>query len=235
MKKIEFLKLLDEILTREYLKEEERVRIKTIKENATKLPEEISADLLIEKLALITIKGVTSEDGYFKEFININKNDQESQTEIFYLIKGNQVSCLHALETTETWTWLGGKEISIYIFNNQKPIEVITLNENYLEHTIEKGAFFGAKIKNLTNEKDFGLVTCLCRPGFDVQKHYKNPSSEQLANLCKIHPNYEKVIRELTPKNNKNIIQSLIQFFTCCIGVKNEEQAPMINTSQNNR
>ncbi len=259
MLKIRFLEILDEILSRKYLKEEERIHIESIKENATQLPEKISTDILIEKFGLITIKGVTSEDGYFKEFINTKNNENlESQTEIFYLLKGKQVSCLHALETTETWTWLGGKEISIYILNDQQPMEVITLNKDHLQHTIEKGTVFGAKIKDLTNDNDFVIVTCLCKPGFDVEKHYKEPSLEKIndfcaiypkdsevireltsknnENLCEIHPNTSEVIEAVTSKNNKTLIQSLIQFFTCCIGVKkNEEQAPLINTSQNNR
>ncbi len=66
MLKIKFLKILDEILSREYLKEEERKLISTIREKDTQLPEKISTDIVIEKLGLITIKGITDEDGYFK-------------------------------------------------------------------------------------------------------------------------------------------------------------------------
>lgn len=262
MLKIKFLEILDEISAREYLNEEERIHIQTIKENAEQLPEKISTDILIEKLGLITIKGVTSEDGYFKEFINTKNNENlESQTEIYYLLKGQQVSCWHALGTTETWTWLGGKEISILILNDQpsiEPIEIITLNKDHRQHTIEKDTKFAAKIKDLINDNDFAMVTCLCKPGFDKEKHYKELSSKKINYLCKMYPNYcevirefasknnenlceihssnSKVIEEVTPKNNKTFVQSLIQFFTCCIGVKkNEEEAPLINTSQNSR
>lgn len=234
MKKKEFLTLLDEILAREYLKEEEKACIKTIKKNATELPEKISTDILIEKLGLITIKGITDEDGYFKEFINtINNENLESQTEIFYLLIGKQVSCLHKLQTTETWQWLGGEDLSIYSYENGIISEVI-LNADYATHKIPANTLFGARLTS-NNEENFSLVTCKCIPGF-LPKHYQNPTSEELKKLLSI-PDYKQVIEELTPKVSKknNIFLSIFQFFTCCIGVKkNGEQAPLINTPQNN-
>ena len=239
LSKIKFLQILDKILLNKNLIEKEKGRLVAIKQNCNELPEEISSDLLIEKLDLITIKGVTDEDGYFKEFVNTTDNmERESQTEIFYLLKGKQVSCLHALETTETWNWLGGKEISIFKFKNQE-LEEITLNETNLSHTIEKDILFGAKLTNSIEENDFAIVTCLCKPGF-VPKYYKNPSPEELSNLFKTYPNYEEIINELTPKTSntkKNIWQSIFQFFTCCIGIKKNEDEqidPLINSIQNN-
>ncbi|MDD4892940.1 MAG: cupin domain-containing protein [Candidatus Rickettsiella isopodorum] len=200
--------------------------------------DEITAERLIKHLDLKTIKGITDEDGYFKEFVNtIVKNERESQTEIFYLLKGKQVSCLHSLDTTETWHWLDGKEISIFIFKAQG-LEKINLSEKNPLHTIDKNTLFGAKITNLRDDNDYALVTCLCKPGF-VPKHYCNPSKEEIYTLLKTYPEENQTIQELTPKistTNKNIFQSIFKIFTCCIGVKkNEEQTPLINPSQTNR
>ncbi|MEN9449510.1 MAG: hypothetical protein RJA83_124, partial [Pseudomonadota bacterium] len=55
----------------------------------------------------------------------------------------------------------------------------------------------------------------------------------------KVFPSNEKIINELTPKilkNNNTIMQSIIQFFTCCIGIKKieDEQTALINPPQNN-
>lgn len=238
LSKNEFLKILEQILSNRVLLEEEKQRLKNINENQDLLNEheQITAEVLINKLDLKNINTVTEEDGYFKEFVNtIDNNEQENQTEIFYLLKGKQVSCLHILDTTETWRWLGGKEISIFIFKKQE-LEKITLNETNPCHTIEKGTLFGAKISNLEDDNDFSIVTCLCKPGFVLKEHYKTPSKEEVDILFK---NYPELIKELTPKisnSNKNVFQSIIQFFTCCIGVKkNEEQAPLINSSHNSR
>lgn len=221
LSKTEFLGILDKILTNENLLE--KTFLKNIKEN--EIPEEVFADFLIEKLRLETIKGVTDEDGYFNEFVRT-----ENQTEIFYLLKRSQVSCLHSLDTTETWRWLGGKKISIFIFTNE--VKEITLSETNPSYTIDKGTLFGAKITDLTDNNDFGLVTCLCEPAFEIV-HYINPTSEQIYNLYNDYPEKKALIDELKPKistKKKNIMQSIIQFFTCCIGVKkNEEQKPLIN------
>lgn len=240
MLKIKFLEILNKILTKEYLKEEVRMLINIIIENEIQLPEEISTNILIEKLGLTDLSKVTDEKGYFKEIINTNNLENgeiESQTEIFYLLKGNQVSCLHSLDTTETWNWIGGKDISIYCFNKQGSVETITLNESYSEHTIEKNTLFGAKIANFIDENDFGIVTCLCKPGFVAEAHYSRPSSHDINILVKAHPQLKSIIEELTPiisKNKNNIIQSILQFFTCCIGVKqSEEETLLINSSRN--
>ncbi|KAF5282953.1 hypothetical protein FQR65_LT14153 [Abscondita terminalis] len=206
--------------------EEEKKRVEKIIKyiNLLNEDEKITAEILEEKWDLKKLNSVTNEDGYFKEFVKIS--DQEgtvTETEIFYLLKGKQVSCLHTLETTETWTWLGGEEISLFISTKQELKEII-LNENNSTYCIEKGTLFGAKINNQKNDNDFGLVTCLCKPGF-LPEHYKNPSPEEINNLCITYPNHEQVIKMLAPesKNSKNFIQSLFQFFICCIDLMSKD------------
>lgn len=249
LSKINFLEKLNQILLNENLVEKEKERLERVIKHSDLLPEDISANILIEKLGLETIKGVTDEDGYYREFVNtIDNEDQENQTEIFYLLKGKQVSCLHILDTTETWRWLGGNEISIFIFKKQE-LEKITLNENNLFYTIEKGLLFGAKLNNLKDDKDFGLVTCLCKPGF-ILKHYSNPSLEELTILKEKYPEYTSDIDELTAnilcksthtdelatkasiyKNSKNnFFWSMFSFCANCIGIKKtEEQNSLIS------
>lgn len=238
--KTKFLEILNKILSNGNLVKKEKEHLESIKKTANLLPEEILVDLLIEKLGLITIKGVTDEDGYFKEFVNtIDNNEQESQTEIFYLLKGKQVSCLHTLDTTETWNWHGGKEIYIFIFKKDQKPEKITLNETNPIYTIEKNTLFGAKIATLRDNSDYALVTCLCKPGF-LREHYTNPTKNEIGILYKKYPGFKKIIEELTPKmpnTSKNIFQSIFQLFTCCIGVKknqDEINEPLINSSLNN-
>ncbi|MGC1854786.1 MAG: cupin domain-containing protein [Candidatus Aquirickettsiella sp.] len=201
LSKNEFFKKLDKMFLNENLKSEiEFLKINIKGEDPS---ENISADILIKKLNLKKLNTVTDEDGYFKEFVNtIDSNEQDNQTEIFYLLKGKQVSCLHILDTTETWHWLAGKEISIFIFKKQQ-LEKITLNETNPCHTIEKGTLFGAKISNLVDDNDFSLVTCLCKPGF-TSKLYSNSTLEELKILKEKYPDYKSIIDELAPKKLKN-------------------------------
>lgn len=252
----EFLNTVQEIINSK--KEEEEKRYEKIIEHMSLLSkcEKITGDILEKELALKELPTVINEEGYFKEFIKIT--DQKgtiTETEIFYLLKGKQVSCLHTLETTETWTWLGGEEISLFVATEQE-FKPIILNKNNSTYIIEKGTLFGAKINNHKNDNDFGLVTCLCKPGF-IPKHYSNPTLKELDSLKKKYPEYKSVIDELTPKEFKNpnnmnkatssdesiynnsknnFIRSAFLFCAQCIGIKkNEEQTPLINSPQNNR
>lgn len=240
LSKINFLEKLNQILLNENLVEKEKERLERVIKHSDLLPEDISANILIEKLDLETIKGVTDEDGYYREFVNtIDNEDQESQTEIFYMLKSKQVSCLHALNTFETWHWLGGEDVLIFIFNKNNVSE-IRLNADMPKYTIPANTIFGAKLFSNDSE-NLSWITCKCIPGF-VPELYKNPSPEDLECLFETYPHYKQVIKELTPENSKNnsIKRSLIHFFTCCfscIGIKKieeHEQTPLINPPRNN-
>ncbi len=218
LSKKKFLETVDQLLSRNNLNDGEKDRFKNIKKNETQLPEEITAEILIEKLDLIDINTITNEEGYYKEFVNTIDNDiEDNQTEIFYLLKGKQVSCLHILKTTEKWNWIAGNAISLFI-EKGKELTEITLNEGSQSFTIEKDTIFGAKITTPENN-DFVLVTCLCIPGFK-KEHYINPTSEQIDELY----NYNQ--------KNKTIIDALTK--NSCSAKKTEEQTPLTNSPQNN-
>lgn len=233
--KTKFLKNLKQILQLEEILADKKKCFEEIIMKIESL-DEISADKLINHLELKPI--FTEEDGYFKEFVRTEK-----QTEIFYLLKGKQICYLHALDTTETWNWLAGNNISLYIDTKQEFKEII-LNADNPSFTIEKGVFFGAKLAN-PKDNDFGLVTCRCEPGFEL-KYYIHPSSELITNLHKCYGNEELInelkpkisgenISESTSKENQPIWQSMIQLFYCCRKDKsnNPEQTPL-NPSQTN-
>lgn len=240
LSKIEFLKKIDEILTNKHLISEEETRLRNIKENPNILNEHeaISVEILINTLDLQPIKGVTDEDGYYKEFVKIINQKTITETEIFYLIKSNQVSCLHSLDTNETWTWLGGKDILIFIFENEK-ISEICLNADCLTYSIPANTLFGAKLIAGNNE-NFAWVSCKCIPGFKPE-FYHNPTSQELEFFVKNYPKYKKIIKELTPQisnSNNNIFRSIFNSLTCCIGIKqtgNDEHSSLIARPPNSR
>lgn len=228
LSKVKFLEIVQQVYKNKNLKNEEKKLFEKIINNEDQLLEEVTAETLIKGLGLIDIKTITNEEGHFKEFVNtINDNEIKSETKIFYLLKDKQVSCLHALNTTETWTWLAGNAISLFV-NTKQELKEIILNKNNPSFTIEKGSIFGAKITASKNN-DFGLVICHCEPGFE-KEHYINPTSEQIDNLYKSYPKYNTVIDELKPKipeKNKN-------FFTHRGKTeKIEEQTPLINSPKN--
>jgi predicted cupin superfamily sugar epimerase len=160
--------------------------------------EELSSAKIMELLCFWKIP--TREAGYFLEFINTNSGPlsetEANYSEIYYLMQGKQVSCFHSLTTTETWRWIGGSDVILYVITEDK-VESITLNAENLEYTIEKGMLFGAKNANQANES-FSLVTCKCKPGFRME-HYNDPSPEKLRSLSERFSSFRDVITELTP------------------------------------
>lgn len=171
--------------------------------------ETISVEEIINELKLTKLP--TDEDGYFNEFVNtINLSEKrESRTEIFYLINKKQVSCLHKLDVTETWQWLGGNEITIFTFSKNEAKE-IKLNETNPTFTIEKNILFGAKN---SDPNSFGWVICKCVPGFTVES-YKNPTSEELGTLRKNFSQYNTIIDELTPASLKKTLEAPVNTST---------------------
>jgi predicted cupin superfamily sugar epimerase len=124
-----------------------------------------------------------------------------------------QISCLHKLDTTETWRWLGGNDVSLFIFSEKK-VEEITLNKDKPTFTIEKNTLFGAKNKGSVDKNiNFGWVSCLCQPGFNVSR-YKNPTSNELSKLCESFPEYVRIINELKHADSKkNTLNENYGFF----------------------
>ncbi|WP_218814252.1 cupin domain-containing protein [Rickettsiella endosymbiont of Dermanyssus gallinae] len=172
--------------------------------NNVAIGEQLLPDKIIELLNLIDLSKITSEQGFFSEFVKTENLPEEiNRTVIFYLIKDQQTSCWHSLDTTETWHWLAGCDITISILSKDK-INEFVLNAQNPCLTLEKGTLFGAR-NNLTAAKDrdnFGLVTCECIPGF-TPSLYSNPTKEQLQILsCLYKKDDEKrsTIEKLIPK-----------------------------------
>ena len=149
----------------------------------------LSGKDVIEVLNLEKIPA--AEAGYFYEYQNTNpealgaenkkSTQEESNSKIFYLMNEEQTSCLHSLNTTETWHWVGGSDILLYICPKGETVQAISLNKENPEHTIEKGVLFGAKNSDSTS---FGLVICECKPGF-IFAHYNHPTSKEITELNK--------------------------------------------------
>lgn len=172
--------------------------------NKLTVGEQLLSNNVIELLNLIDLSKITSEEGFFNEFLKTEGLTEETnRTIIFYLIKNQQTSCWHSLDTTETWRWIAGCNLIISILSKDKINEVV-LNEENPCFKIQKGTLFGAR-NDLTMVKDsdsFGLVTCECIPGF-IPSLYSNPTKEQLEILsCLYKKNDDKkvTIEKLIPK-----------------------------------
>lgn len=175
------------------------------------------------------------EGGCYREIIRTN-----DQTVIFYLLPKQAVSSWHSLKNTkEEFKLISGAPLIIEKIDSTgiwKSKEEVKKDENVFIEKSETGGFgdwFGAY-----TDGAYGLVTCKCTGPFEFDK-FKLAKKEDLNKFHEINPDYKNIINKLTPKDLKektNIIQSIIKFFSCCIGIKkNEEQTPLINPPQNKR
>lgn len=208
--------------------------------NNISVGEKLLSDKVIELLNLIDLSKITSEQGFFSEFLKTEDLAGEiNRTVIFYLIKDQQTSCWHSLDTTETWRWIAGCDITISILSKDKINEVV-LNEQNPCFRVEKNTLFGAR-NNLTVAKDrdnFGLVTCECIPGF-IPSLYSNPTKEQLQTLsCLYKKDDEKraTIEKLIPNvqlEEFNALKSIVssKFFLNDTSIKKENDQTLIAKS----
>lgn len=173
------------------------------------------------------------EGGFFREFIRT-----KDYTIIFYLLPKGAVSSWHRLkDTEETFRLISGADLTIPKINNTSDWDSekkVTYGEDIIIEKVEGefGVWFGAYLKN--NKDKYGLVTCTCKGPFEYEK-FTMAKEADVTGFLEKNPNKQEVINKLTPKNHNNLIRSIIQFFTCCItGKKNEEQALLISNSHNN-
>lgn len=178
------------------------------------------------------------EGGFYREFIRTN-----DQTIIFYLLPKHAISSWHSLQDTEEeFKLILGESLIIEKIGTDgiwKSKEEVKNNKNVIIKKSETDEEFGDWFGAYTNG-EYGLVTCKCTGPFEFDK-FKLVDKENLNKFYIINPKYKNIIDKLTPENLKektNFLQSIFQFFTCCIGVRKiediEEQSSLIDTTQNN-
>ena len=138
----------------------------------------MTAQLFIEQLGLKKHQ----EGGYYKRTyssgIIISKNnlpdyagDRFSQTAIYYLLEGGEVSKFHKLKSDEIWFFHAGSSLTIYMISEQNKLKTIQLGSD-----IKKGDLFQVPVPAETwfaaevNDKSgFSFVSCTVSPGFDFE------------------------------------------------------------------
>jgi predicted cupin superfamily sugar epimerase len=164
----------------------------------------IKAKYFIDKLKLLK----HPEGGYYREiyrsgeFINIEGlpnrygNRRVFSTSIYFLLDGRQVSKFHRLKSDEVWHFYYGSSIKIYIIDENKKLNEITLGNDLskgeiFQFTITKNNWFGAE---LIDKNSFALIGCSVSPGFDFEDFELADKDMLLKNF----PQFENVIKRLT-------------------------------------
>jgi uncharacterized protein len=163
-----------------------------------------SAEYWIEKLQLEP----HPEGGYFREIYRSSEQLPVAAlppryqgprcfgTSIYFLLKGDQVSCLHRLQSDEIWHFYAGAGLTLYLIDPEGTLQTVKLgddpeqDENF-SAIVPAGCWFGGR----ANVGDsYTLLGCTVAPGFD----FADFELGERQGLLDHYPQHCKIVKQLT-------------------------------------
>ena len=117
-------------------------------------------------------------------------------TSIYFLLRSEDISHFHRLQTDEIWHFYHGSPLSLHIINAEGEYATQSLGKNpengeQFQFVVPKGAWFGATVNE---PESYTLVGCTMAPGFDFADFELGNRKKMLREF----PQYEKIIKNLT-------------------------------------
>ena len=117
-------------------------------------------------------------------------------TSIYFLLKNDDISHFHRIKSDEIWCFHAGDALNIHIIDKNgnyliKKLGLNTDENEFPQHLVEAGCWFGAGLKN---QKGYALVGCLVSPGFDFQDFELAKKTELLVE----YPEHKEIIEKLS-------------------------------------
>jgi predicted cupin superfamily sugar epimerase len=122
--------------------------------------------------------------------------DRNSCTHIYYLLRQNDFSAFHRIQSDELWHFYDGDTLCIYEIDKHGELTEHLLGKNSENgeapfHIIKAGNWFASKLKT---GGSYALVGCTVSPGFDFAEFEMGDRNK----LIKSHPQYADLISSLT-------------------------------------
>ncbi|MEH7235145.1 cupin domain-containing protein [Bacillus sp. JJ1562] len=142
------------------------------------------------------------EGGFYKqtfasdEMIDTEQDKQRKlYTSIYFLLRSEDISHLHRLQSDELWYYHGGSPLTVHIIDESGEYKEMQLGLNLdkgevPQVLVPKNSIFGSSVKK---ENTFSLVGCMVSPGFEFEDFELFTQDE----LLKEFPQHEEVIRKL--------------------------------------
>lgn len=158
----------------------------------------MTADEIITQLQLTA----HPEGGYYAEtyrsaeYTLNKKGDQRNTcTAIYFLLKDNDISNLHRIQSDELWFFHQGEPLEIVFIQDGKASSIVLGNNlqngEVPQAMIPANVWFGSKLKN---NNGHALVSCTVAPGFDFQDFELADRSQ----LLKEYPHLHELITAFT-------------------------------------
>ena len=117
-------------------------------------------------------------------------------TAIYFLLRGDQISAFHRLQSDELWFFQAGSSLTLSVIEPTGELATCCLgnepdkNER-LQCILKAGCWFAAR----SDDRDsFSLVSCTVAPGFDF-RDFELADRQNLANMF---PQHKQIIQQLT-------------------------------------
>ena len=163
----------------------------------------IKAEVLIHSLKLIP----HPEGGFYRETYRSNETisnlperyqgkSRNLGTSIIFLLKGNQYSAFHKIQSDEIWHYYEGSPVKLYVLDENGILQTYILgndikNGSNYQVIIEHNKWFAAKP---VDPESFTLMGCTVSPGFDFSDFQLAKRNE----LLKKYPQHHSIILKFT-------------------------------------
>jgi uncharacterized protein len=119
-------------------------------------------------------------------------------TSIYFLLKGNEFSSFHRLQSDETWHFYEGATLELFVIGKDGALHRILLGRNpdageTHQTTIGHNHWFAARV---TDPAGYALVGCTVSPGF----HFDDFELADRVELMAQYPQHGQLIKDLTFK-----------------------------------
>lgn len=160
-----------------------------------------NAETYIEKLQLEP----HPEGGFYRstfqsdEWMSCTQGQRRLYTSIYFLLRSQDVSHFHRLQSDELWYFHAGSPLTVHIIHVDGTYEALKLGLNVEKGEqpqilVPKHTIFGSTVDE---ENTFALVGCMVSPGFDFKDFELFKEKE----LLEQYPQHEEIIKRLTIKN----------------------------------
>lgn len=152
---------------------------------------------LIERLGMKAHPegGFYAETYRSEESLGTSNGERNLATSIFFLLRSEDVSHFHRIQSDELWFWHEGSPLSVHLLG-QNGHEVLKLGPvdnagTSPQHLVKGKTIFGSTVDHADS---YALVSCVVSPGFDFRDFELFKTDELLAQF----PKAEAIIRRLT-------------------------------------
>lgn len=152
---------------------------------------------LVEKLKLIPHPegGFYSETYRSGEWVETATGKRNLATSIFFLLRSQDVSHFHRIQSDELWLWHEGSPLSVHTLG-ESGHEILKLGPvshlgSFPQQLVKANTIFGSSVDD---PDSFALVSCVVAPGFDFRDFELFKEEE----LLPLFPQASEIIQKLT-------------------------------------